>query len=170
MPEPSNGCGLYRCYDAQDRLLYVGITNLGLRRWRKHTEESAWWPDVARIDVEHHTTREQAMEREATLIRALEPLYNHQHAAGVYCPDCERRMTWRQMTTPQSVREHDGRVYQGAWLCEQCHDYDALTAPPPGAALDPIAAVLALHDDATYDEAGESRRALAAVREAWANA
>jgi predicted GIY-YIG superfamily endonuclease len=71
---------IYRMRDLSGRLLYVGVTNGGLRRFMEHAKDKTWWREVATIDIEHvHCTRPviEAMEREA--IQLERPLYNVTH-------------------------------------------------------------------------------------------
>jgi predicted GIY-YIG superfamily endonuclease len=66
----------YRAYDADGRLLYVGISSDGLRRFKQHRRDKPWTPFVAEIRVEHFATREEAMQRERELVLAERPPYN----------------------------------------------------------------------------------------------
>lgn len=69
---------LYRFYDAEDRLLYVGITNHLMRRTTRHAADKPWFSAVARSEVDHYPTRAAALAREAELIRELQPVHNIQ--------------------------------------------------------------------------------------------
>lgn len=71
---------LYRFYDADDQLLYVGISLNVFRRMAQHSERKTWWTAVARSTVEWHPTREAALEAERIAIRDEKPLHNIQHA------------------------------------------------------------------------------------------
>src|SRR5687767_1150705 len=83
---------VYRLRDAKGRLLYVGMTSHGFTRWHQHAMTQPWWPDVARIDVEHFPTREDAAQAEENAIRNEAPLYNsmvysrHARRLGIYRP------------------------------------------------------------------------------------
>lgn len=71
---------IYRMRDLSGRLLYIGVTNGGLRRFMEHAKDKTWWREVAQIDVEHvHCSRPviESIEREA--IRSERPLYNVVH-------------------------------------------------------------------------------------------
>ena len=70
---------LYRHFDAEGRLLYVGITNNYARRSGEHAEDKPWWRDVARSEVERYPTRKAALEAEKRAIIAEHPLDNDQH-------------------------------------------------------------------------------------------
>lgn len=67
---------LYRFFDADNNLLYVGITCSPPVRLKQHKREKTWWADVARIEFEQHESREalEAAEREA--IPRENPRYN----------------------------------------------------------------------------------------------
>lgn len=73
---------LYRFYDAQDRLLYVGITVSVLNRWGAHAVDKPWWGDVVRATIEHRSDRASALIAEKAAIINEKPLYNKQHNAG----------------------------------------------------------------------------------------
>ena len=69
---------LYRFYDVDEQLLYIGIAydpNL-----RRHQHSKAPWRDlVAKQVIEWHPTRDAAAEAERTAIAAELPLHNTQH-------------------------------------------------------------------------------------------
>lgn len=79
---------LYRFYDADGRLLYVGITKNLKQRWYHHSVSQLWWPAVSRKEVEWWDTREAASVAEREAIRAERPLYNAagNPAAGIKHP------------------------------------------------------------------------------------
>jgi hypothetical protein len=67
---------LYRCYDQDGDLLYVGIsTNLG-KRLATHASEKPWWPQVADIHVELFPSKPAAQAAEVQAISTEEPRYN----------------------------------------------------------------------------------------------
>lgn len=73
---PTAPTDIYRLYDADDLLLYVGVSLTVAQRLGSHRQTKAWWGDVVRITVEHAATRTEALELEADLIRDLKPLHN----------------------------------------------------------------------------------------------
>jgi len=78
---------LYRMRDLSGRLLYIGVTNGGLRRFMEHAKDKTWWLEVASIDIEHvHCSRQaiEMLEREA--IKSESPLYNVTHNQGQPLP------------------------------------------------------------------------------------
>jgi hypothetical protein len=67
---------LYRFFDAEGRLLYVGITGVGTLRWFTHARQKAWWPLVATVTLEHFADRAEARAAELAAIRTEHPLHN----------------------------------------------------------------------------------------------
>lgn len=67
---------LYRFFDADGRLLYVGISDNIRSRWGHHRNHKSWWPDVARATVELFDTWGAAAEAEDLAIKTEDPLYN----------------------------------------------------------------------------------------------
>ena len=70
---------IYKYFDEYGVLIYVGITNGGIRRQREHNKDKSWWQYVASQTVEHHESRGVALEREAELICTHQPPFNTQH-------------------------------------------------------------------------------------------
>lgn len=70
---------VYRCYDAEGELLYVGCTGkLRARLWQ-HAKGKPWWADVIAVDLEDYADRADALEAEAAAIGAEAPLHNVTH-------------------------------------------------------------------------------------------
>jgi hypothetical protein len=67
---------VYRLFDKEGRLLYVGIAFDPEKRWKDHVVFKSWWPDVARKDIEWRDTRMLALAAEAEAIRSEHPMYN----------------------------------------------------------------------------------------------
>lgn len=76
----SKPTALYRLYDAQGGLLYVGITNNTAVRWKQHARDKKWWPEVDHKEVMMYGDREQAALAEVTAIRAENPRHNVSYA------------------------------------------------------------------------------------------
>lgn len=72
-PEP---CSLYRFFDSDECLLYVGITSRGMNRFKQHAKTQSWWPDVVRSTVEHYACRQDARDAELAAIEWEQPLHN----------------------------------------------------------------------------------------------
>lgn len=67
---------LYRYWDMDDRLLYVGISFHAAVRASEHRRSQGWWADVDRMTVERHPDRESARAAELEAIRNEHPLHN----------------------------------------------------------------------------------------------
>jgi predicted GIY-YIG superfamily endonuclease len=67
---------LYRFFDADGALLYVGITYDTEQRFASHRNSSPWWKDVADESVEWFDTRPLALAAELEAIRTERPRHN----------------------------------------------------------------------------------------------
>ena len=77
MAKPRNV--LYRHYDVEGLLLYVGITNNIAKRTRDHACKSSWYCNIAYIELEYYRFRKSVLKAELRAIRHERPLYNTQH-------------------------------------------------------------------------------------------
>lgn len=73
---------LYRLYDCDDQLLYVGIAYHPPKRFAEHEGDKPWWPQVARRDIEWIASRAEAEGAERCAIAAEAPRYNGIHNIG----------------------------------------------------------------------------------------
>lgn len=95
---------LYRFFDANGDLLYVGISLSALQRASEHRSDKGWWRDVTRMEVEHHDVDRadlEFMEKEA--IRNERPRHN-------------------KARSPHAEYHHRSRI---ARLIQQADDYNA---------------------------------------------
>ncbi|SES04203.1 GIY-YIG nuclease family protein [Streptomyces qinglanensis] len=67
---------LYRFYDGDDALLYVGITHNVEQRFAAHAVKAPWWHEAARQTVEWYDSRAAALAAELHAIRAERPRHN----------------------------------------------------------------------------------------------
>jgi predicted GIY-YIG superfamily endonuclease len=67
---------LYRFFDANHNLLYVGISNNWQARLKQHYKDSEFHWETAYITLEHFNTREQVEEAEKIAIANESPKYN----------------------------------------------------------------------------------------------
>lgn len=67
---------LYRHFDQNDELLYIGVTSNLFRRTAEHERSSPWFRDIARIDLRHFDSREDAIEAEDRAISNEKPKHN----------------------------------------------------------------------------------------------
>lgn len=83
---------LYRFFDAQGEILYLGITKRLHRRMTEHARDYAetWWPLVAARSVEWHQTRSEAGRAEREAIKKEKPPHNVLHTPRARVPLAER--------------------------------------------------------------------------------
>lgn len=67
---------LYRMYDINKTLLYVGISFDPSRRLPKHMYTKQWWDLVADIHIERFPTRQDAATAEMVAIENEDPVFN----------------------------------------------------------------------------------------------
>lgn len=75
----SKRCALYRHFDADDLLLYLGISDNPVQRGKDHARDSDWVQYAVRAEVTWHSSRAEALAAEAAAIVAERPLFNQQH-------------------------------------------------------------------------------------------
>lgn len=67
---------LYRLYDADGALLYVGIAYNTKARMEQHAREQGWWAEVSRRTVRLYASRNEAAEAEEAAIESERPRHN----------------------------------------------------------------------------------------------
>jgi hypothetical protein len=70
---------LYRFYDTDGNLLYVGISNTWYQRFHDHERKSGWFSKVAYSTFEWHESRESVSIAELQAIRTENPEFNQAH-------------------------------------------------------------------------------------------
>lgn len=99
---------LYRAYNSDGDLLYVGATIDISKRLRDHRHRgSSWWSEVATVKIEHFATSEELLEAEKFAIMTEGPRDNEVHLKPAF---------WAMK--PRGPRG-EGSVYQrrdGMWV------------------------------------------------------
>jgi predicted GIY-YIG superfamily endonuclease len=104
---------LYRFFDAQDRLLYVGITGDVTKRWRDHHRQKPWMKDVARATLTHYGSREELAVAEVQAIQTERPVHNVVHAVRVIEDKPAGRVRWpRHPVTGETAKEFKKRQFR----------------------------------------------------------
>jgi excinuclease UvrABC nuclease subunit len=67
---------LYRFYDQNDNLLYVGITKFFEPRLKQHYKNAEWFFETAFVRLEHFATRQEVELAESFAIKTEKPRYN----------------------------------------------------------------------------------------------
>ncbi len=74
------GQQLYRLFDADGTLLYIGISYSAIARYAQHKADKPWIGNVCRIDIEtHDVSRAEIEEMERAAIIAEKPAHNKKH-------------------------------------------------------------------------------------------
>lgn len=84
-PAQARRCALYRAYNAEDELLYIGITDNPRRRFAEHKRDESWWAeevDEAAIEVTWRQDEATARAEEQQAIKDELPRYNTTHNAA----------------------------------------------------------------------------------------
>ena len=80
MPEElefeDDAAALYRLYDAEGALLYIGVTDAPAERMVRHAKTQPWWHTVARKTMVWYPARADADEAETEAIQSEHPKYN----------------------------------------------------------------------------------------------
>ena len=77
---------LYRFFDSEGRLLYVGISKFFEARMKQHYRNSSWFFDSMSVTLEHFETREQVEQAEAIAIKSENPIHNKAGKPGYESP------------------------------------------------------------------------------------
>jgi hypothetical protein len=82
VPSAERRCVLYRHYDVDGVLLYVGITESPEGRTREHARSSVWVRYAHHMTAEWFDSRDDAEAAERAAIRNEMPVFNIAHAVG----------------------------------------------------------------------------------------
>lgn len=116
MSDPTD---LYRYYDVDGRLLYVGISFSAFARAERHRRKAEWWGRAVTMKIEHHESRETALVAEARAIRNEMPIHNKAlngeqrrrlTATQTYCVDQVAEMTHLKRRTVE-IEVERGSLY-----------------------------------------------------------
>lgn len=125
---------LYRIYDADGALLYVGISIRLPERVAEHSKDKPWWMSAARIDLEHFPDRTSAGIAEAAAIRAERPIHNTS-PGGVYKDPKQKARELAEAQQRRREEEAAATTYSVYWVaCGNCN----LMSPdiPKGTSVD----------------------------------
>lgn len=83
---------LYRHFDTEGSLLYVGIASNADARLADHRAQSRWRAEISRVDLKWFETKEEAHAAERAAIRSEAPKYNRmRYRDSEIHPDTIRR-------------------------------------------------------------------------------
>jgi predicted GIY-YIG superfamily endonuclease len=87
---------LYRLYDSDDNLLYVGISKSAMNRIGQHLSTQPWAANINRMTIEHFTDRAAVQKAERLAIATENPIYNKHRFSATQVPIEE---LWTHMST-----------------------------------------------------------------------
>lgn len=70
---------VYRFYDVEGALLYVGVTKEPYKRWEHHEKKKSWFREMAVITRSFYPDKESSYEAERRAIITERPRYNITH-------------------------------------------------------------------------------------------
>lgn len=93
---------LYRHFDKDGILLYVGISISTLHRLSQHKRKSSWFHNISSVTIEKFDSRKEVLAAEKEAIQNGKPLYNFHnnkidcHIKKIKCSYCEVEFTPRR--------------------------------------------------------------------------
>lgn len=79
MQHPDDKTTLYRAYDSEENLIYVGISCWLPDRIKAHQRHSGWHDHAAKILLDHFDSRDEALAAEKKYIEEQAPAFNVAH-------------------------------------------------------------------------------------------
>lgn len=107
--EPEQPNCIYRFYDRDGQLLYVGVTADIGGRWKTHSKTKPSWRQVASATIEHFDSRAEALEAEEVAIRAERPAWNITYNVG-------RPPRQREVSAQRRSVDIEAAAGRGEWL------------------------------------------------------
>ena len=71
---------LYRYYNKENELLYVGVTADNTKRESQHRRDSFWFGEIATAKYEYFDSRQEVLQAEAEAIENEKPKHNVKHS------------------------------------------------------------------------------------------
>ena len=113
---------LYRHFDKDGKLLYIGISLSPFVRTRSHRYDSDWFESVAQITIEWHETRESALDAECLAIFLEQPKFNTmsslERLRTFFCPLSDRPIKREIATGDDFTALHERLGISRNKLCE----------------------------------------------------
>lgn len=115
---------LYRFFNADGELLYIGVTQDPTARFKSHQHDKSWFSEVATSTMEHFTSRQELMAAELVAIQRESPRHN---IAGTWQPKPPPKSEMRLRKARAQVQS----VFGGDANNFQSPDSIAGDDPPP---------------------------------------
>jgi GIY-YIG catalytic domain len=111
---------VYRLYDTNGTLLYIGSSNNPPYRYSEHAcspLKSSWWPQVTRKDETWYDKRTDAQQAEAQAIRTEHPRHNTRLTINARTRPMGTKFSEAEIAEIDAVR---GTVSRSEWLRTAC--------------------------------------------------
>jgi excinuclease UvrABC nuclease subunit len=102
---------LYRLWDDNDQLLYVGISKSAMARLTQHQRNKEWSQEIAKVTIESVGSRDEAQRLEKIAIQNEQPKYNIQHAGDQINLTNQLLDQWSKLNRMQRVAVIDQIKY-----------------------------------------------------------
>ena len=103
---------LYRHFDGENVLLYVGISLSTFTRLSQHKDHAEWFKKVSSVTIEHFPTREEAIAAEKKAIKTEYPKFNIAHKKTMRDIELEEKYAHREERKVQEKNECIARYVQ----------------------------------------------------------
>lgn len=87
---------LYKQYDSDGTLLYVGVTRDVHKRLIQHGCHSPWWKQVQLVKLEHFNSHDEAIKAERNAVINEKPLWNEIHRPVRRFPPGFAKLKWNK--------------------------------------------------------------------------
>lgn len=114
MSRPVKKPAVYRMFNEDGDLLYVGRSIDVLQRLSSHRKVKAWWTDVANVTVTHYDDELEACREEALAIAHEQPRYNAQCRDLLFCKEAQWRMAAAERRAEKRRRDWEAERQGGA--------------------------------------------------------
>lgn len=139
----SQRVALYRHFNHEGELLYVGISLSAAERLRQHLDGSCWRYEIARMDISWFDSRSSALMAEKEAIKSELPIFNVMHSGRV-----KRQESSDAIREVAASHEHADEIRsaddQTIKLCESESDAVAVSIHLSGRTQCEIAALMGI--------------------------
>lgn len=115
---------VYRCYDAEGQVLYIGMSSCVERRFWAHRTTAPWYPELDHVKMLGPFVgvgaRRRAFAAEAAAIKTAKPPFNTHRGIG-------QRAAWARRKEEQK-RDHARGDSCDYWRCRVCGGMSARVA------------------------------------------
>jgi len=107
---------LYRHFDAQGNILYIGISLSAVGRLSQHKDHSHWFKEISKVTIQRFPTREEALKAEQTAVFSENPKCNinlKKKEKDLKAEKEKRQKDFLQKVTPQEMSDYSRRSLLG---------------------------------------------------------